>query len=849
MKRRDGRCVPCFVNTVDKCDTIENFYPLGIVMIKSSRISVFLAVAMVAASVGAEALPPLPDRSGGGGMVDRFDYSSAASLQKAWRSVSGTAPATISFSGGRKVLRLPCNFRGTEISRACWDYDTALDMTASTAIQFKLFSPDTSPVSHFTFYLRSGSGWYAAPFDHGPGSAWSTVTIEKDGMESEGAPAGWSRIDRIRIAAWRGESRDTTLYLADLETLGGNADIVIIRGDAAVGHDKKMAKPIAQFARTVAQQLKHLGISHAFLSDQDVSRERLKGKKLAILPYNPTVTDDVLSALEHFINNGGKLLCFYMLPERLGPLVGIRRGTHIKPSYPGQFASIRPTKDNVLGLPVLTGQSSWNIYKAQPVEGKSSVVGEWYDVNGEATGEPALIASKNCIVMTHVFIDDDPLNKQDLLLAMTGNFIPECRLQAAKNSIAEASTFGPYNSSEDASARIGKLPGCRSLTRDLLNSARSLLDQARKHLSAERFAEARTAAGKARLKLIEAHCSAQSSAGSETRAFWCHSAFGIDGLSWDAAIKLLADNGFNAIIPNMLWGGVAYYPSEVLPTAPEVETQGDQVAACAAACRKYGVECHVWKVNWNMGWKTDPRFLKKMADHGRVQVHFSGTVSERWLCPSHPQNQKLEIDAMLEVARKYNVAGIHFDYIRYPGNDYCFCKGCRSRFEKALGRKIAEWPSEVRNDGALTTKWQDFRRSNITRVVSSVSSLAKQRNPDIKISAAVFPNWQTDRDNVAQDWKLWCEKGYLDFVCPMDYTPSNAQFENRVKRQKEWAGKVPVYPGIGLSSWSRAGNVCKLIDQILITRRHRMGGFTVFEYGASEAKTVVPLCGIGITGR
>ena len=36
----------------------------------------------------------------------------------------------------------------------------------------------------------------------------------------------------------------------------------------------------------------------------------------------------------------------------------------------------------------------------------------------------------------------------------------------------------------------------------------------------------------------------------------------------------------------------------------------------------------------------------------------------------------------------------------------------------------------------------------------------------LDLSAAVFRNWSTDRDSVGQDWKLWCERGYLDFLCP-----------------------------------------------------------------------------------
>mgnify|MGYP000700577408 CR=1 FL=1 len=39
-----------------------------------------------------------------------------------------------------------------------------------------------------------------------------------------------------------------------------------------------------------------------------------------------------------------------------------------------------------------------------------------------------------------------------------------------------------------------------------------------------------------------------------------------------------------------------------------------------------------------------------------------------------------------------------------------------------------------------------------------------------------------DRDTIGQDWKLWCDRGYLDFVCPMDYTASSAQFRSATRR-------------------------------------------------------------------
>jgi len=250
-----------------------------------------------------------------------------------------------------------------------------------------------------------------------------------------------------------------------------------------------------------------------------------------------------------------------------------------------------------------------------------------------------------------------------------------------------------------------------------------------------------------------------------------------------------------------------------------------------------------------MGSAAPRSFVEAMQREGRTQVRFDGRAEGRWLCPSHPANRKLEIDAMVEVARKYAVDGIHFDYIRYPGKDACFCDGCRERFEKILGRKVSHWPDDVRKDRDLEAKWLDFRRDNITQVVAAVSEQARKARPGIRISAAVFSNLPADRDAIGQDWGLWCRRGYLDFVCPMDYGYAGGKLEDIVRRQQEWAGKVPVYPGLGLSVWTPPNDVVKLIDQVQVARRLKTGGFTVFNYGASQAKEVLPLLGRGLTRK
>jgi uncharacterized lipoprotein YddW (UPF0748 family) len=294
----------------------------------------------------------------------------------------------------------------------------------------------------------------------------------------------------------------------------------------------------------------------------------------------------------------------------------------------------------------------------------------------------------------------------------------------------------------------------------------------------------------------------------------------------------------------MMWGGAVFYPSQLLPLGKGMENRPDQVRECLDACRKHGIEMHVWKVNWYLGSPAPKSFIDQMRHEGRLQESASGEEKD-WLCPTHPANRDLEIGSMVELARNYPVDGLHFDYIRYPGNDHCFCRRCRETFEKASGLKIADGRRDLQ--GATRERWQQWRRDNITAVVKAVSEQARAVRPGIKISAAVFPDWSTDRDSVAQDWKLWCEKGYLDFVCPMDYSTSDRRFENLVKRQKEWASGVPYYPGIGLSTAGARFGAPLVIEQILITRKHGTGGFTIFNYNTREAAEVLPLLGLGIT--
>ncbi|HUT01522.1 MAG TPA: family 10 glycosylhydrolase, partial [Phycisphaerae bacterium] len=770
-------------------------------------------------------------------LVDDFSYSQPEA-RKTWHPMAGSAPVSVERVAGRRALKLHCTFRPGRIERASWDRKVKLDLTGAKGIQFLFRCRDTSPIGHFTLYLRSGKGWYSGPF-YPPGSGqWVPVRIYKRRTGVEGNPAGWGKIDTIRLSAWRGRNVDTDFHIAELGLFGSGGKIVIVRADSAVALSPNEERSVSRCADVMGEFLDLAGLAHTVLSDRDVTPQRLKAMKLAILPYNPRMPDEAADALAGFLKSGGKLIACYTLPRRLEGLVGIRGGRHVPQAYRGYFASIRPSASPLPGTPKIVKQASWNIRQPTTEKGKSRVAAWWWTDKGEPTGKPAVVVSDNCVYLTHILIPDDRPAKQRLLLAMVGHLVPPMWSVAAAGRIDRIGRFEPYDGYAAAERGIRKLASDVKPALAALARAAGLREQALARKAEGKFNDAIATAEEAHQALLDAHCLVQKPAPGEHRAIWCHSAFGVAGMTWEQAVKALADAGFTAVLPNMLWGGVAFYESDVLPVAPEVKEKGDQIALCVAACRKYGVECHVWKVNYNMGWRTPKAFVDRMQSAGRTQELPDGKPSARWLCPSHPDNQKLEIDAMVEVARKYPVHGVHFDYIRYPGRQGCFCTGCRRRFEKAVGRTVKRWPADVRLRGPadLHAKWMDFRREQITAVVAAVALRARKARPGVRISAAVFGNWPADRDAVGQDWKLWCDRGYLDFVCPMDYTPHNRQLRDMVARQLTWAGKVPCYPGIGLSVWPDPTDVAKLIQQVQITRRAKTGGFTIFNYDPAVAR-------------
>lgn len=739
---------------------------------------------------GCERAPEIPAPPAAGEAVV---YPSLRRTLADTASVRKLFPAQRAHSLAPGAVALSVDFKA-QPQRVTWDIPLVADLKAKRGLQFDFYCTDLAQFRSFSFYFKSGEGWYHGTFAPEEENEWTHLTVLKSDCRAEGRPAGWEKIEAVRISGWRAGTGRATCAFANLAPLGGDPEVLVVYAESLRAKDAATARDSMTFGGRVVSSLSALGLESALVADTDFSTDLLKTAHTLVLPYNPEFPKDKEALLRNYVARGGRFLACYRLPPSLESLLGVKTRGVVRPTDKGGAAigGFLRVGCGLVGQPAFAPQASW-MTQVVAKEPAVEVVAEWATgTKGKRSDRPALVRTAKGLFMSHVWLGGTSGESLALMQAIIGDLAP-------------------------------------SLAPKMSKRMRQLADEQAR----------RTAWLKAR-----------PSKKGEYRALWCHDARGLGGgRDWDASIKFLKDNGFNSILPNLAWAGTAFYKSSVLPVDASVATRGDALEQCLKACRKYGVACHVWKVCWNMGSYATKDFERKMVAANRVQVNAQGEKKTRWLCPSHPANQRLEIAAMVELAKK-GPDGIHFDYIRYPDGGHCFCNGCRRRFEARLGHTVTNWPAVLRGENVsagLKAAWKDFRTANITAVVKAVAERVHKECPGVKVSAATYRNAATDPYEIGQDWSAWCRAGWLDFICNMDYEDSPALFRSQVKMQQEAVGAAKLYPGIGLSCFRSDGNeAVKLAKQIEAVRQLGLEGFTVFNFDRT-AERVLPQLRTGIT--
>lgn len=190
-------------------------------------------------------------------------------------------------------------------------------------------------------------------------------------------------------------------------------------------------------------------------------------------------------------------------------------------------------------------------------------------------------------------------------------------------------------------------------------------------------------------------------------------------------------------------------------------------------CHKRGMEVHAWVVTIPVGkWNSyGCRLLRKRFPKLIKRIDQDG-----YMDPEAPQTGSYLADMCREIVQRYDVDGIHLDYIRYPET----------------------WKFRIGKDQA---------RGNITRIVEKIHQAVKQEKPWVKMSCSPIGKFDdlsrywshgwNAYTKVAQDAQAWLKDGLMDELFPMMYFRGDQFFPFAIDWKEHSYGKI-IVPGLGI---------------------------------------------------
>jgi uncharacterized lipoprotein YddW (UPF0748 family) len=251
----------------------------------------------------------------------------------------------------------------------------------------------------------------------------------------------------------------------------------------------------------------------------------------------------------------------------------------------------------------------------------------------------------------------------------------------------------------------------------------------------------------------------------------------------------------NALFVQVRKRGDAYYNSLFEPKAADVSPASfDPLADLLTKARTGGerIQIHAWIVAYNI-WNNQTGTPTQLTHPYRTQPSWltQRTDAVTWdganyaFDQGHPAVQEHTYNVAMDIVSRYDVDGLHFDYIRYTDRDastnnqpWGYHPTTLQRFQKLANR--------TGTPSTTDSAWLQFRRDQVSALVRRVYLNSWKTRKTARISAALIaytgpPASQTasawqGRDaysRVLQDWRGWLREGILDTGIPMVYRDNN----------------------------------------------------------------------------
>lgn len=358
----------------------------------------------------------------------------------------------------------------------------------------------------------------------------------------------------------------------------------------------------------------------------------------------------------------------------------------------------------------------------------------------------------------------------------------------------------------------------------------------------------------------------------EVRALWVVR----DAMTSPSSVRQFVKDAKAAGIDNLIvqvrGRGDAYYSARWEPRATLLENQPenfDPLLLTIEEAHAAGIKVHAWINTFFVAdtdnlptspahmmykhpeWLAIPRGIAaemyrgdpKSRTYQDTLLNYAKTNPDQleglFFSPAHPGVKEQIYNLWMDITEKYDVDGLHFDYIRYPNRQFDYSRTSLDRFrselektisgdEKArLARAIAADPLAAVN--SYPERYAQFQRDQVTDLVERVYQGVKARKPGAIVSAAVFANDQDAYTDRFQDWKTWLKRGILDVACPMAYSEDTDTVARQIEVAVNARGNGQIWAGIG--SWKMP--LTGTLEKISAAREKGAQGFVLFSYNAA----------------
>lgn len=309
----------------------------------------------------------------------------------------------------------------------------------------------------------------------------------------------------------------------------------------------------------------------------------------------------------------------------------------------------------------------------------------------------------------------------------------------------------------------------------------------------------------------------------ETRAIWASTSDIATAEGIDQLVQRCTQARMNMIVADLFVRNTFMANSDLMPIASSAQEGLDPLGYLIEKAHAAGLEVHPWFcVTYR-----DRHFRKWLrethgADIDMVDQH--GKAIELGADVHRPEYRQFVVDLMVGVARRYEVDGIHLDYIRSMGQ--CFCDDCRKEFADQFGKPLTE---------ATEDQWIRWQRQAIGDIVHRTAEGVRQVRPHAIMSAAVFSNMSGGATQ-GQDPAGWARHGWMDIIIPMDYRmqtlevrTNERQFLNALDDDSKLVTGLSLYMRSDRKVMSRPPELVR--EQIELVRRMGIHGYCLFAYG------------------